>query len=302
MSWLVAVVLIAQAGEPPAPAAGPVAAPAAAGDEGAPAPTAPAGARATGPAGGQERLPPAPEEDVDELFRLARNEFIHGQYELAIAHLNSLIYPIRLGREDDLVEARRLLGISYYLTQRYGLATEELTKLLYTRPEYQLDPFFVAPPIIEFFEKLRARLKPQLDALLAVRQERQAERERRRGDGQPGLLQVERINYYHRSALVVWLPFGLGQYQNGDDGLGHLFLAAQAAALAGNIATALAWQVRRPASGSDEHRGLVIANLGAAALFGALWLAGSLQAFMDFEPISVESSTQRVPLPREGAP
>ena len=35
---------------------------------------------------------------------------------------------------------------------------EELKKLLYMRPDYQLDPFFVAPPIIEYFESVRKEI------------------------------------------------------------------------------------------------------------------------------------------------
>lgn len=250
--------------------------------------------------------------DPAELFRLARNEFIHGQYEQAIIHLTSLIYPIRLGSEDDLVEARRLLGISYYLTQRYEDASEEFSKLLYTRPEFQMDPFFVAPPIIELFEAERERLKPQLDALMAVRQERKAERDRMRAvETGTTIYQVEKINYYHRSPLLVWLPFGLGQFQNGQNTLGTLLAASQglcAATAAGTYVASQILQATAPTVPGTQAavpaaRPLRYVNWAAIGVFAGLWLSGSLAAWLDYEPVSIQTTSQRIPVaPRDGKP
>ena len=68
---------------------------------------------------------------IEDTFRLGKNQFIHGQYDEAIASMNSLIYPLILDSEDDVIEARRVLAIAYYLTGRRQEATSEFTKLLY---------------------------------------------------------------------------------------------------------------------------------------------------------------------------
>lgn len=239
----------------------------------------------------QKQPPLSPEQQ----FRLAKNEFIHGDYEKAINHLTSLIYPIRLSTEADLVEARRFLGIAYYLTEQYQKADEEFTKLLYLRPQYQLDPFYVAPPIIEYFEKIRERLKPQLDALIAVRKEREAEQVQKqaKSDNSRLVVQKERYNYYYRNIWLNWLPFGVGQYQNGDNALGHLFAVGQGASIVTALVSGTIFQLKRQTYNNGklpiaEGRPLQLTNNISLGVFAALWLGSALQAWINYEPVSMQ--------------
>ena len=78
------------------------------------------------------------------------------------------------------------------------------------------------------------------------------------------------------------MPFGFGQYQNGDTTLGHTLLGVQLTALAVNIgAYYLARSYRR-----DPELGRMFSQLqyGGLAFFGLSWSAGVVQARLNFVP------------------
>ncbi len=82
-----------------------------------------------------------------------------------IDQLRSLLYPMRLYSDGQVIDARKYLGLSYYLMNREQDMREEFQKLLYLDPDYQLDPFSIPPPIIEVFEHIRTDMRPQLDVI-----------------------------------------------------------------------------------------------------------------------------------------
>ncbi len=244
-----------------------------------------------------------------DTFRLGKNQFTHGQYEEAITNITAVIYPLSLDSEDDVVEARRILAIAYYLTGRRDLATTEFTKLLYLRPLYKLDPFLVAPPIIEFFEQIRKKLKPQLDPLIMAEVD-QSQQPNNALNGKS-----IRVEYHYNSRALTFFPFGIGQLQNGDRALGYTSLAIQTTALSLNITTAIIayrsnnsystllranatgddpWQKERLQELSNRSKAMMITNIISAAIFTATWFLSAVHANYRYVPYRMEISREEV--------
>ncbi|MCK5689828.1 hypothetical protein KAI87_11190, partial [Myxococcota bacterium] len=120
--------------------------------------------------------------NVEDALRRAKNEYAYGEFELAAEHLHNLLYPMmRLHTDDDVIEARKYLALSYYLLDRVEEMGEEFAKLLLLEPDYKLDPFTVAPPVIEEFEIVRTLLKPELDRIREEKLQKRMQEPKRAG-------------------------------------------------------------------------------------------------------------------------
>ncbi len=145
--------------------------------------------------------------------------------------------------EADAVEAWKLLGLSEYQLADSARAREAFVNLLSIDPDYTLDPFLVPPKIVEFFDQVKRESEPQLAPLREQRrllreQQRLAEDARRRilaeeqaRSGPP--TKVVRIQ--ERIYLFNWLPFGAGQFQNGEPAKGTAIAAAEVVFAATNL-------------------------------------------------------------------
>ena len=103
-------------------------------------------------------------------------------------------------------------------------AREAFIHLLSIDPDQTLDPFLVPPPIVEFFDQVRADAEPEL-APLRERKRQLQEQERLAEEARRRLLAEEHVRSGPPSKVVVveehiymlnFLPFGVGQFQNGD--------------------------------------------------------------------------------------
>lgn len=226
----------------------------------------------------------APQSSVVEELRRAKNEYAYGNYAEAAERLRSLLYPMRLVSDDQVIEARKYLALSYYLLDRLDEVGEEFAKLLYLDPDYDLDPFTVAPPVIETFETVRKQLQPELDV---IRQ--------RRSDAQLGEQQLRGIRrtittkITEHSELGTILPFGVGQFQNGQMGWGLIFAGTELALASANIGAYLT--ARRHSvydeKDSDARRlvqQLTVVQYASAAMLGLVWSLGVFHARLHFVP------------------
>jgi tetratricopeptide (TPR) repeat protein len=218
---------------------------------------------------------PARATPVDALNR-ARNAYAYGNYAEAIQVLRSVLYPLKLRDEDRIVEARQLLGVCHYFVKDLEAAREEFERLLYLRPKHELDPLLIPPPVIEFFEKVREKIRDRLARLHP---------EVRRAPAGPVTIvrEVER-----RHLVLSFVPFGVGQFQNGRAGKAAFFLSAQVATLATNLITyAIAESKRLPDGRFDPRDEGLARNLRAAQIvslsaFGALVAWGIVDAVLEY--------------------
>lgn len=237
---------------------------------------------------------------VEDDLRRARNEYAYGNYDAAIEKLHALLYPMRLSTDEQVMEARQYLALSYYLTEHLSAAKEEFAKLLFLNPDFELDPFSVAPPVVELFESLRRDLQKELDQI-----RRQRIEQKRGQKDTAGILRTVEVHITERSDFASFMPFGVGQFQNGDVAWGLFFAVVETALLAANVTCYLAAlnMNHYSVSAARTAQALQVAQYGSLALFGVTWSVGAFQARVNFSPtVSEPPMVHEGPLSNLGAP
>ena len=176
-------------------------------------------------------------------LKRARDRFEFGAYADCAGAVLAFLADHPDLNDEDAVEAYRMLGISEYYLGDQKQARAAFVNLLSRDPDYALDPFLVPPQIVEFLDRVKREYEPQLAPLRERRrqineQERLAEEARRKlfaeeqaRTGPPTKL----IRVEERLYLLNWVPFGIGQFQNGHDAKGTAIAAGELALVAANL-------------------------------------------------------------------
>lgn len=236
---------------------------------------------------------PAFAETPEESFREAENAFRFQDCPGAIARLRPLLYPeVTLTSLDLILKAREYLGACEFWTGNERAMEDEFMALLMLSPGHRLDAFYYPPTLIEKFEAIRRRLidlhmipsdapeKPEPPPTPCERQEVQVTRR-------------------HWAPMLV--PFGVGQFLNGQSTKGALFLTGEALTLGLNVGSYVAIESLRGSDGrftaanARTARDLRISQYVGLGAFVALAVWGIVDAFHHFEP--EESSVRMVPCP-----
>lgn len=267
----------------------------------APAPPPPSPPREVrAPKGGNVGSTTPQETSVEDILRRGRNEYAYGDYPRAVETLRSLLYPMRLYSDEQVIETRRYLGLALYLLDRKNEARQEFLKLLFLDPDYELDPFTVAPPIIDLFEQVRRENRTELDIMRERKVEQKLERELAKG-----VRRTVTINVYERSEFATFMPFGVGQFVNGDIGWGVTFALVQLACLAVNVGSFIylrALERTYPPELAEAVRNVTIAQFAGAAAFGVAWSIGVFHARLNFVPTETRRSVSEEHIGRGGGP
>jgi hypothetical protein len=184
----------------------------------------------TGKARGGSAAASAPASPAVE-FERARNAFARAEYGRAVDLLRPLLYPeVRLESEGEVVQAHRMLGVASLFEGRPEEARREFRKLLELRPDYRFDPLLDPPRVVDFFNVLVKEEEAELAVIeskrrareqeLALRRQREAEKLQAPA---PTIVRVERHSY-----VLNFVPFGAGQFQNGQARKGWFFLGTEA--------------------------------------------------------------------------
>ena len=245
-----------------------------------------------------------------EAMNQARRTFEYGDYAQAAKMLSALVEAGRFESLQTRAEAYRLLGLSLFYQGRRGDAYGAFLEYLYLDPDAELDPFYVPPAAVQFFDEVKKEAEPRLAPIRAQkRAELEAQRraaaeeaERRRQRDLDQELQkrmatqatVERRVVEHEF-WVTMMPFGIGQLQNGDRTLGIALATGQVIAGAASAGSALLIeQLRDNATGKFDDRGpgatpyksaerLNIVKWVGAGVFFALWAGGAIHAALNFK-------------------
>ena len=244
------------------------------------------------------------EDAVAEQVRLAQRDFEYGDYTKVAQRLTGLVEVGRFQTPELRARAYTLLGEALLLQNppRVAEAHRAFLELLFLDPDTELDPFYVPPRVIEFFEREKKELEPQIAPLRAQRraekearrkaleeeaQRRREEEAKRRIDAiRPN---VERTVVQHEF-WVSLLPFGLGQLQNGDKTLGYTLATLEVIFGAASAGSALLIETLRDQNtqkfGSGDfqiaHRLQIVKWVGAAAFY-SLWAAGAIHAAVNYK-------------------
>jgi hypothetical protein len=193
----------------------------------------------------------APQVATEELQR-GKNAYDRGEFHRAVEIIAPLLYPeIRLQSDTQIVLAHRVLGVAYLFEKKSADAQAEFQRLLQIAPEYRFDPLLDPPEVVDFFNTVRKGYSAELAQLEARQREQEKARERDReacekARGGPTVIE-KRIG--RNSFAVSFIPFGAGQFQNGQRGKGWTFLAVEGvlgAASVAAFATNLAMYGLRP--------------------------------------------------------
>jgi tetratricopeptide (TPR) repeat protein len=238
--------------------------------------------------------------DEFDRFAYARNAYEAGEYEAAVTRFEALLASEP--RNPALVlEAYKLLGVSYLFVGNKERAEETFIKLLTRSPEYTLDPLVFPIDVVDFFTVVKDKNDEQIAALAAARAaEEEARREAEEAARQAALEKLKRNVYIERSRrenslLVAMLPLGAGQFQNGDNLKGALFLGGEVLLGATALTTYILHEGLRPrserpfSSPSDRkayeqlEKGYRITNQASLVALGVLTTIGIIDALYGFE-------------------
>jgi len=180
-------------------------------------------------------------------LKRAKDRYEFGAYGDAAGAVRQVLAQYPDLPEPQAIEAWRILGLAEFQLGDQTAAREAFIHLLSIDPDYALDPFLVPPNIVDFFDRVKREAEPQLQPLREQRkqvkeQERLAEEARRKllaeeqaRSGPPTKLIIVQERVY----IINFLPFGAGQFQNGERTKGTILAVSQALFGAINIGAIL---------------------------------------------------------------
>ena len=187
---------------------------------------------------------------VDEQteFKKGRYAYAAKSYVDADALFRKMLDP-KTGTLRDKVlinEARMYWGATLIATGRKEQAMEQFDALLASDPKYEPDPTVFPLDVGRVFIDAQALYKKRL--IEAEEEAKLSEKQKREREEAAKKAQIERLRQLeilvgeehvidHHSRWIALLPFGVGQFQNGKNGLGAFFLSAESLMLAGGIVT-----------------------------------------------------------------
>ena len=249
-----------------------------------------------------------------------RSAFLARRYDEADARFRAMLNP-RTGTLHDsgLVSLARMYWASVMLAQNRPVeASGVLEMLILDDPQFEPDPLSFPSEAINTFIDTRSRIRDRLNA--AAREAAAREAARRASEEAHRKLQAARMALLEQlathetvverhSRFVALIPFGVGQFQNGQKALGWTFLLTEVALL-GVAGACVPWfnvEVQRAsdeyASGRnyaaqqyiDRANDVRLINIASYVAFAVTAGLGVLHAQLTYVPDRIE--IRRRPLP-----
>lgn len=221
-----------------------------------------------------------PAQELDE----ARSLFRNGEFAAAVPQLNYLLYPTpRLSQPDDLIEAHILLAVCAFETGDRKTARREFEEALFLERDLALDTLLFSASAVEYFDDIKQELEDR--EARDAEQRRLAEENERLQRVLNSMVVIETRPYY-----VNFLPFGAGQFQNGDQGKGLFFAASQGitGGISAGIWLYLVGEFGLPGKVEPDRiafaRRLQQIEIGAGSVCLGLMAWGVIDSLLNYEP------------------
>jgi hypothetical protein len=264
--------------------------------------------------------------DDSQQFELVKGLFYAGQYEEVVGRLGILLDPsnpscasvegaptapqtCHLGDGVLVERSREMQVVALVALKRQADADAVIEKMVRQNPAYAPEPGSLPAGVVQRFGEIKARLQKELEdkarsdadaqRKAALQKQKAAEDERRWLAEMTRLASQETV-VEKRSRIIAFIPFGVGQFQNGDTALGILFATGQSLAAATaigfgtmhNFYASVNPRVKDPNTGdpvnvpelNDRIRFASAANQIAVGLLAGFVVAGVLQANVAFVP------------------
>jgi hypothetical protein len=190
---------------------------------------------------------PALADDLED-FEAARTQYDAQHFETAARLFEDLVLgPVPRVRNVALrLESRKYLGAAYLFLGRGDEARDQFRQLLEEDPAYTLDPLSFPAAVQLAFDEARAQLEAQRREAERAAAERLDEEERQRllrmAAEQERLRHLEELANYEsivvpNSRALASVPFGVGQFRNGNRTFGATLAVGQLALLIGSVGT-----------------------------------------------------------------
>jgi len=184
--------------------------------------------------------------DAKADLEKAHNAYVAHKYDDAESRLRALLDPAtsELKDPDAIADARMYLGAVLVAEKKTDEAASVLEDLLLESPNYTPDTLRVSLDAIDALTDARTRIKDKLNAMQTEKvRKAQEEKAKLETERQKQVLRLAMLEKLATTEVVVerhsrWLslvPFGVGQFQNGQTAEGWLFLTAEGLLAAGTI-------------------------------------------------------------------
>jgi tetratricopeptide (TPR) repeat protein len=249
----------------------------------------------------------------------AHNAYVAHRYDDAEVRLRALLDPRTGGLKDpdNVADARMYLGAVLLAEGKKDEAAKTFEQLLREKNDYTADPLRVSLDAIDALTDARTRLRDELAASQAEKvrkaQEEKAKIEAERERAALRLAMLEKLASTEvvterSSRWLALVPFGVGQFQNGQTALGWVLLSSEVLAVAGSfVGAGLSYYDQTQANDALQHndgtasgyqqraqQAALAGNLFAGGFF-LLGAMGVLHAELTFVPEHVEVRKRAIP-------
>jgi len=253
---------------------------------------------------------------ADDLssFEAARARYERHEYARAVDAFRALVGtdPPRVANALLVLESRKYFAASLLFVGSKEEARAQFRLLLQQEPDYTLDPLAFPTEVVALFDEIKEAIRHDLSRKREAEQQRELEAQR-------DLLRTEqqrRTNLRRLQSLaesqellvqnsrwIATVPFGVGQFQNGDRGLGVALAMAQGLAVATSVVSYIGHQriaddnptMQELRETRRVERVWQTTNLVSFSTFAALALIGIVDAHVRFVPGHVRAKTRPLP-------
>lgn len=251
----------------------------------------------------------APTQAENEAFRGGKKLYEDGSHAQAVQYFAMAVEgPTPSIKDPGLVnQARMIRGASDMYLGRIAEADLQFERILRTNPAFEPDAILFPPGVLDEFRRIRDKLEKEAAEKKAgdAATRKIAALEAQNGKlleqvaGLRAFAKTERV-VERRSRIVASIPFGVGQFQNGDLGLGIFFAATEGLTLsAATISWAYHSSLPRDPVDANEARSAASAarviNWISLGAFVALAVGGVAQAHVSFVPERYETRSRPLP-------
>ncbi len=184
-------------------------------------------------------MPLAVQGDALSDFEAGRQAYENQEYAKAIALFKGILDDDEAIALNPLValETRKYFAASYLFLQKPEQARAQFEALLKQDPEYDIDPLSFPKEVVQLFSQVREATRAERAQALESKRKNEEharrQRELQKLREKQRLLQLQEmaateVVIERNSRWLAAIPFGVGQFQNGHDGLGIFFAVSEA--------------------------------------------------------------------------